>query len=126
MQKKASVIRRDSKDKSPNGYLATLFRRIVRNSVGVTGLPSLVMKSLILKGGDKESLKVSKSTLNEMYADKMTFNTFLKIVNQLFRPKKLMVKVVMELDDGTIITDTITPIDRKLQKDRKDEDDNAT
>lgn len=110
MERKLGVMSKDSKDKSPNGWLATLLRRFLRNNVGIEVIPSLILKSGNTNTASRDEIKMSNNLIQELYKDKITFVSLLSLIANLLKPKRLNIKITVELEDGTIFTDTITPI----------------
>lgn len=116
---KISVLSKDSRDVSPNGWLATLLRRLLRESVGMENIPSLYARCVNRMKDSKDELSASRNTIAEMYKDKITFNSFLGIVKALFRPKRLKITISITAYDGCEYDASITPIYEKEKEDGK-------
>lgn len=95
--KRLIKLEKDSTDRTPNGFLATLLRRVLRQ-IGIENVPSLIAKFNKFSELNNADLKVSSSTLQDLYKDKITFNSFIRILLNLLRPVSL--KITIEIDMG--------------------------
>jgi len=113
---KLLLLKRDSKDKSPNGWLATLLRKILREGIGIENVPSLFARYLKASKNSKEELAITRNTMQEMYKDTISFNSFLRIIIGLFKPIRITFRVEIEIEEDFIISTSITPVDKNAKK----------